>query len=116
MKAYSKTDPMGVYEVEGMLYIQEAQLDKYRQEPGAPNASANIVEDGVNTQATRPTNSGGLGYYLCGRGKPYRGRGRSRSNFTTRNRSTCQLCNKNRHANMDCWHEFDEHFEPIPPK
>lgn len=28
---YRKTDPMAIYEVEGLLYVHKAQLDKYRQ-------------------------------------------------------------------------------------
>ncbi|KAI5398940.1 hypothetical protein KIW84_064351 [Lathyrus oleraceus] len=39
-----KTEPMDIYEVEGLLYVQEAQLDKCRQEFAAPSAIANVVQ------------------------------------------------------------------------
>ncbi|KAI5433773.1 hypothetical protein KIW84_020875 [Lathyrus oleraceus] len=49
-------------------------------------------------------------------GKLARGRGQNRQNYTTRNHPTCQLCNECGHEVMDCWHRFDEYFEPTTQK
>ncbi|KAI5425666.1 hypothetical protein KIW84_031474 [Lathyrus oleraceus] len=35
---------MDIYEGEGLLYVQKAQLDKYRQELAAPSATTNMVQ------------------------------------------------------------------------
>lgn len=63
MIVYGKTDPMDIYEVEGLMHVQEAQLGKYHQEIVVPNALSNFFQAGINTQATKPANSRGSSHY-----------------------------------------------------
>ncbi|KAI5387765.1 hypothetical protein KIW84_073748 [Lathyrus oleraceus] len=62
MMAYIKTDQMDIYEVGVLLYVQEAQLDKYRQELAAPSATTNVVQ-GAGHYHHATTNSDGSGYH-----------------------------------------------------
>lgn len=75
MRVIVKTDPIDIYDMEGLWYIQKIQLEKYRQELVAPSATTNIVQDSGNAQSTRHASSCGPSYYsryIC---KPTRGRG-----------------------------------------
>lgn len=115
MIEYNKTEPMDIYEVDGLIYVQEAWLDKYRQELPAPSATTNVVQ-GAGHHHHATIHSGGSGYHPRGKGKPGRGREKSRFNRSTGNLPTCQLCNKYGHSVMECWHRFNENFEPLAPK
>lgn len=42
MMVYRKGDLTDMYEVEALLYVQEVQLDKYKQELSMSSASSNI--------------------------------------------------------------------------
>lgn len=43
MMVYGKTEPMDIYEVKALLYVQEAQMDNYRQELSTNIAKANVA-------------------------------------------------------------------------
>lgn len=97
-----------LYNVEAHLYVQEAQLDKFRKELDASTIVANISHTSQEENSFRGTFSGNNGRgnrYNCGCG---RGRGR----HPTGNRSTCQLCGKYDHSVMTCWNRFDENSMP----
>lgn len=49
---------------------------------------------------------------FCGRGRNTHGGGQGRKTYSTGNRLTCQLCNKYGHSVIECWHMYDENFEP----
>lgn len=53
MMIYSKGDPTDIYDVEALLYIQEAQLDKYRQELASLNVTANVAQKFLNSKSTK---------------------------------------------------------------
>ncbi|KAI5425102.1 hypothetical protein KIW84_031052 [Lathyrus oleraceus] len=111
MMIYSKVEHAYIYDVEAFLYIQEAQLDNYRQELTSFNATTNVVKGLVNSEGTKHVayNANGHQYY-CGRGRNTRGRVCGRKTYTTSNMPTCQLCNKYGHYVLECWHRFDESF------
>ena len=115
MMTYGKGELSSIYDVEALLYVQEAQLDKYRQELALTTATANLAytEDHASSKSTR----GGF-QQSRGRDSGSRGRGltKARSAYTQGNRPTCQLCGKYGHAVIDCWHKYDENFELVAPK
>lgn len=43
MMVYGKIVPPTLYEIEALLYVQEAQLDKYPQELSLANATGNLT-------------------------------------------------------------------------
>ncbi|KAI5391882.1 hypothetical protein KIW84_076616 [Lathyrus oleraceus] len=88
MMAYIKTEPMDIYEVNGLLYVQEAQLDKYHEELAALSATTNIVQ-GANHHH-KITHSSSSGYQSRGKGKPGRGRGNGASHHITSDLSNLQ--------------------------
>ncbi|CAJ2678668.1 unnamed protein product [Trifolium pratense] len=103
MMIYGRSDSPSLYDIEGLLLVQESQLEKFRQELMVPNVSANIAHTG-----------GGWGNsHARGRGRTNRGRGRGQGS-SSGNRPTCQLCNKYGHHVFDCWYRFDENFVPAP--
>ena len=58
--AYNKTESIDTYEVEGLLYVQEAQLEKYRQELAAPSATTSVVQgEGHHNHAITHLNGSG---------------------------------------------------------
>ncbi|MCI55304.1 hypothetical protein A2U01_0076554, partial [Trifolium medium] len=67
-------------DIEGLLLVQESQLEKFRQELMILNASAHLAQ----------ASGGRGGAGTRGRGRSNRGRGRSTSH-STGNRPTCQL-------------------------
>lgn len=109
MIVYHKAGDIDLIDLESMLLVQEAQLDKFRQELATPAMSANLVH--VNSMNNAP----GRGSGYQGRA-PYRGRGRSprgRGRGCARNdsnRPTCQVCNRVGHIALDCWYKFDEGY------
>jgi len=91
MMVYCKTKPTTLYNIEALLYVQEAQLDKFRQELSLSIPTANVA--------------------YSNQGRNARGCGRARGiTSSTGNRPTCQLCGKYGHTVIDCWHRFDETF------
>lgn len=113
MMIYSKGDPMNIYGVEALLYVQKAQLDKYRQELVSLSAISSVDQGLLNSEVTKHVapNANGHHFYR-GRGRNTCGRGHDRQTYTTGNRPTCQICNKSGHFVLECWHGFDESFEP----
>lgn len=61
-----------MFDMETLLYVQEAQLDKYRQELATPSAVVNVSQGDINTNACRNGNYFG-----------------SHQSFYRRSRSTC---------------------------
>lgn len=57
MMVIVKTNPIDIYDVEGLWYIQKIQLEKYRQELVAPSATTNVVQASGNNQSTRHASS-----------------------------------------------------------
>lgn len=95
-------------EVEALLYLQEAQLDKFHQELVTSSVAANVAH-------TNQGNGGSKGVYTRSRGRGNHfthGQGRGRVTNSTCNRPTCQLYGNYGHSVMSCWHIFDENFEP----
>lgn len=43
MMIYGKGGPINIYVMEALLYVQEAQLDKYRQELVTSSVTANVA-------------------------------------------------------------------------
>jgi histone deacetylase 1/2 len=105
MMIYGRPDSPSLFDIEGLLLVQESQLEKFRQELAVPSASANVAH----------TNGGRNSSGSRGRGRNGRGRGRNQAG-STGNRPTCQLCNKYGHHVFDCWHRFDENFVPAQPQ
>jgi len=76
-----------LYNIEALLYVQEAQLDKFRQERSLSIPTANVA---YSNQGSR-----GGSQQFRGRGRNARGCGRARGiTSSTGNRPTCQLCGK----------------------
>jgi histone deacetylase 1/2 len=97
MMIYGRSDSPSLYDIEGLLLVQESQLAKFRQELSTPSASANLAHS-----------RGGRGNpSVRGRGRSSRGRSSSSS---TGNRPTCQLCGQYGHPVFECWYKFDENF------
>lgn len=67
--AYNITDPMYIYEVDGFLYVQEAELEKYPQELAAPSATSNIMQ-GAGHHHHATTHLGWSRYQSRGTRKP----------------------------------------------
>lgn len=42
MMIYSNGEPTDIYDVEALLYVQECQLDKFKQELDTPSATVNV--------------------------------------------------------------------------
>nr|KYP36809.1 hypothetical protein KK1_042047 [Cajanus cajan] len=137
MMIYGRSDSISVTDVESLLLVQEAQLEKYRQDLTSPSVSVNVVQgpqdSQFQSQSQFVSNRGGFqfstrggryrgGRYRCRgrnrcggryRGGRYRGRGRNRGGGQ---RPTCQLCYKYGHDAFHCWNRFDEAFiQPSQP-
>lgn len=134
MLYYGKPDTADITEFESLLLVQEAQLEKFRQELTTTTPTANVVQ--ANPQPNPQvlaTNTASNGYnnpfpsFTRGRYRFNRGRGRGRSrgashtyhhpNYTAPtngSKPTCQLCGKFGHAVTSCWYRFDESFVPPP--
>lgn len=48
MMIYGKGKPNDIYDIDSLLYMQEAQLDMYRQELDAPSVKTNIAKASSN--------------------------------------------------------------------
>lgn len=90
IRLYGCLVPPTLCDVEELLYVQEAQLDKFRQELVATTVAANVAHTNLEDSSSRGAYSGG-----CGRGNKFnQGRGRGRGRSTSSNRPTRQLCGK----------------------
>lgn len=71
MMIYNKGDPIDIYIMELLLYVQKAQLDKYKQEIVTPSATANIAQGSFVPNAVRHgyTQGRGKSAYGIGHGK-----------------------------------------------
>lgn len=58
MMIYGKGEPTDIYDIEALLHVQEAQLDKCRQELDAPIATINI------NQASSKSGAGKTRYHF----------------------------------------------------
>ncbi|KAI5401088.1 hypothetical protein KIW84_065792 [Lathyrus oleraceus] len=104
---YGFTTPLTLCDDEALLYVQEVQLDKFRQELATSNVSANIAHTSQEENRFR------VAYlFYRGRGRSIRGRSRGRGRNTTTSRPTCQLCGKYEHSVITCWHGFGENCMP----
>lgn len=111
MMIYSKGEPTGIYDVEALHYVQEPQLDKFKQELSTPSATVNVTQSLFNSAGVRPDASNAHGqHFYRGRGRQTCGRGRGRKKYASDNMPTCQLCNRYGHYVLECWHRFDEHL------
>lgn len=113
--AYGKGELSSIYDIEALLYIQKAQLNKYRQEVTLTTATTNIADtdDNSSLKTTRGGFQQGIGRGNISR---VRGRGKARGTYTHRNRPTCQLCGKYGHSVINYWHMYDENFEIVPSR
>lgn len=110
MQISGKYENLYLYNVEDLLDVQDAQLDKYRQELSLSIIFSNLAIS--NSKQGGPPNRGGISHNR-GQGYLHHGRGRGRGNSpSTGNMPTCQLCGKYCLAILDCWHQFDEGFFP----
>lgn len=121
MMVYGRPDSPSLSDIEALLLVQEAQLDKFRQELVVSNVSANIAQTS-NGQGQASNFSHGEQSQNSfvprggrGRGGHGRGRGRDRGGGGNGNRPTCQLCKKYGHDTYSCWHRFEEDFIPSQP-
>lgn len=71
MMIYIKIETSTLYEIEALLYVQEAQLDKYRQELSITNVTKNMVH--VEENHTLKNTKGGY-QHSQGRGHTNKGR------------------------------------------
>lgn len=124
MLIYSRTDSPSVTDLESLLMVQEAQLQKFKPEvnTGVNSVSVNVTQ---NSQAVKNnfSESQDSGYDKGGRSSRGRGRnnnrGRGRGRYGSGPKPTCQICFKYGHAAFDCWSRFDQNFvqpEPPPPQ
>lgn len=61
MMMYEKVEPADIYEVEALLYVQYAQMEKYEQELVTPSATAKIAHTDNYNYVGR--NADGYSYY-----------------------------------------------------
>lgn len=73
---YGKYDSLTLYDVEALLYVQEAQLDKFKQELVLSNIFSNLAVS--HSKENAPPNRGDSNSRGCGYG--YHGRRRGRVN------------------------------------
>lgn len=112
MMIYRKGEPTNIYDVKALLYVQEAQLDKYMQELPSRSAITNIAQGLLSIEATKMAHRMLMAITIfLGRGRSTRGKGYGRQTHTTQNRPTYQLCNKYGNFVLECQHMFDENFE-----
>ncbi|GAU26016.1 hypothetical protein TSUD_64040 [Trifolium subterraneum] len=116
MMVYSRFDTPTVEDIEGLLMLQEAQFEKFRQELANPNVSANVAQmesknhhSNQDTEDTESVNEsyGSNTYRGRGRGKG-RARGRDKAPITPNaGKVQCQICAKHNHDAANCWYRYD---------
>lgn len=90
---YGRPGVMTISDIEALLLVQEAQLDKFRQELAISNASVNVAQSSQVQEPHFSNSSSHNGYQnLDFQNNNFRGRGCGRGNGG--NRPTCQLCHK----------------------
>lgn len=104
---YGKVETNDTYEVEASLYVEEAQMEKYKQDLTTSSATTNITHPRPNQFASRNVGRYGSYHHQRGRARGFNGKGIGRQQFTLGNMPTCQLYNKYEHSIMECWHIFD---------
>lgn len=100
---YDNLEPLALFDVETLLYIQEDQVDKFMEEYGGSSVSENVAHTNQQT--------GGVHEIYRG----YRGSGdmtRVRGHSSIVNRPTYQLCGKYSHVVAKYWQMFEESFTP----
>lgn len=104
---------MDIYDVEALLYVQEALFDKYRKELASLKNTTNVAQGLLKSEVTKHVapNANGHHFYR-GRGRNTHGRGRGRQTYTISNNPTCQLCNMYDHYVLEYRQSFDESFGP----
>lgn len=109
MMMYGRIDSPPIHDIEALLLVQEAQLEKYKQELNIGHVSVNVAQGRSNEHNQNDNRGRGAN---CGRGSRGRGnRGRGRGGP----RPTCQLCYKYGHDAFHCWNRFDANFVPPTP-
>ncbi|GAU29238.1 hypothetical protein TSUD_362280 [Trifolium subterraneum] len=116
MMMYSRFDTPTVEDIEGLLMLQEAQFEKFRQELTNPSVSANIAQIGSKNHQSNSeaedTESGNESY----NSNSYRGRGRGKGRARGRGRAPnapntgkvqCQICGKANHDAAICWYRYE---------
>ncbi|GAU45368.1 hypothetical protein TSUD_89870 [Trifolium subterraneum] len=104
---YSRFDTPTVEDVEGLLMLQEAQLEKFRQELTNPSVSANVAQiDSKNHQSNQEAEDNehysSNSYRGRGRGKG-KGKDRARAqNAPNNGKVQCQYCAKSNHDAANC--------------
>ncbi|KAI5393135.1 hypothetical protein KIW84_060321 [Lathyrus oleraceus] len=90
---YSKGDLTDMYEVEALLYVQEAVLDKYKQKLATSSASANVAHGSFVQTHARNGYSRGRGRYTqgCEHGDLQNSAHTAGQQTTPGNIPTCQL-------------------------
>jgi len=111
----SRLDPYTVEDVEALLLAQEERLEKHRlQEQHMVQAHMTSTSDDHSRISSRPpSNSFRGGRFRFTRGGRSSSRNPSRHNNTyTTTRVQCQICGKNGHSTVDCWHRYDQGSSP----
>lgn len=118
MMIYSRADTPSVADIESLLLMQEAQLEKFKPDLGT-NVSVNVAQTSGHTGSNGSSNSGSYDSNKGsndsgnnrGRGS-WRGRGgrngnnsngRGRGRYGSRPKPTCQICFKYGHDAFNCW-------------
>lgn len=113
MMIYCKPDSPSIYDIEVLLLVQEARLEKFSQELAVSNVFVNVAQTSQNQNLGFSHNdaSSSGNFHNNSRGRDWGGRGRGD------NYPTFQLCHKYGHDAFSCWHRLDQGFIPLqPPK
>lgn len=106
MMIYRRIDPPSTTDIEALLMVQEAQLEKFKQE-----LTGSVVVNVAHGPNSRQSDSSDYtkAYSNSENNQNYRrgSRGRGRGCGHGGNRPTCQLCNKYGHDAYNFWHRFD---------
>lgn len=78
MMIYGKVEWTDLYDVEALLYVQEAQLDNFCQELSIPSVTVNVAQAITNQNSGRNGRTSEFYQYSRGRGCFNHGQGRRR--------------------------------------
>lgn len=132
MMIYSKDTTPSVADIESLLLMQEAQIEKFKTELGSASISVNVAHGGPNSSGSTGSNNSsnyssnkgenesednrGRGSYRGRGGRNNNGNGRGRGRYGSGPKPTCQICFKYGHDAFNCWSRFDQQFvQPSPP-